>query len=269
MTSLKLSKLDPAKQVAPGSIITLVGKRNTGKTQCILNLMFELRNKIELCICMTPTRSSAQAFAKVMPRCLIFDELRLDVIERLMDIQSEIAAAKRRVRSVLLVLDDTSWEAKAFRTPSPILARLYRNGRHLRISVICVLQDCMDYHVGLRGQVDVLMCLREVSLQMRKRLHSSWFGLLSLAEFNAVMDTVTERYGVLCLLNTVPSNTPAEVLYWWRAKLSLPPFRVVSDVYYFLAQHPELAPKEDKRNQPRREGCIQVETCGGSTVVSA
>ena len=121
--SLKLAKLDPTQQIPSGSIITIVGKRNTGKTQCILNLMYALREKVEFAICMTPTRSSAVEFKKVMPSSCVYDGLDLDVIERMMDVQAECAAAKKRLRSILLVLDDTSWEAKAFRTPSPILAR--------------------------------------------------------------------------------------------------------------------------------------------------
>ena len=64
------------------------------------------------------------------------------------------AAKGKRMRSTLLVLDDCSWDAKSFRTPAPILAQLYRNGRHNRITVIMTCQDVLDIGVGLRGQVD-------------------------------------------------------------------------------------------------------------------
>ena len=133
--SLKLSRLDVSKQVPLGSIITIVGKLNTGKSKCVLNILYKLRDKLDFCLCMTPTASSAAAFAQIMPRACVYENgLDLDVIERLMAFQSDCAKEKKRVRSVALVLDDCSWEAKAFRQPAPTLAKLYRNGRHMNIT---------------------------------------------------------------------------------------------------------------------------------------
>ena len=60
MSRLKLSRLDPAKQIAAGSIITVVGKRNTGKSKIVQNLMYLLRDKFEFCI--SPHQKNAQAF---------------------------------------------------------------------------------------------------------------------------------------------------------------------------------------------------------------
>ena len=34
--------------------------------------------------------------------------------------------------------------------------------------------------------------------EMRKRVHACWFGMVSFADFNTIMDAVTEDYGALC-----------------------------------------------------------------------
>ena len=270
--SLKLLKLNPAEQISVGSIITVVGKRNTGKSLIVRELLYKLRDQIDFCVCMTPTASSAHAFSQMMPRACVYDQgLNLEVIDKLMAFQSDCAKRKKRVRSVALVLDDCSWEAKSFRTPAPTLAQLYRNGRHMKITVLTVMQDAMDCSVGLRGQIDCLICLREASAQMRKRLHACWFGVVSLAGFNAIMDVVTENYGALCYLGTVPKNSPTECLFWYRAKKTLPPFRCVNDVFYKYAASPPPRDCESKTNgcQARRGGLV-VETFGAdSTVLSA
>jgi hypothetical protein len=53
-------------------------------------LMYKLRDKIDCCIAMTPTTSSAEEFAKVMPRQCVYDQgLNLNVIDRLMDTQTD------------------------------------------------------------------------------------------------------------------------------------------------------------------------------------
>ena len=269
MHKIKLSRLEPEKQIAAGSIVTIVGKRNTGKTRLCLHLMYLLRDKFDFVIAMTPTQSTATALREIMPSACVYDQgLDLGVIERLMAYQADCAAKGKRLRSTLLLMDDTSWDAKSFRTPAPILAQLYRNGRHHAISVLHTCQDCLDCAVGLRGQVDVLMVLREVSLQQRKRLQTAYFGLLTMPEFNAVMDTATEKYGALVLLNTVPTNDPTECLFWWRAKPELPPFRVANDVFYKLGKRTTTL--QDLQKQRRavggRGGGILVEACGQSVV---
>jgi energy-coupling factor transporter ATP-binding protein EcfA2 len=235
--SIKLERLSPTESIAAGSIISIIGKRGTGKTLLLRALTYKLRDKIDFCIAMTPTTSSAEALAKVMPRQCIYDQgLNLDVIDRLMDTQTDNAARGSRVFSTLLILDDVSWDAASFKRPAPTLSKLYRNGRHMRITVICVHQDAMDLNVGLRGQVDIVILLRELSLQMRKRLHTCWFGLLSLQEFQCVLDKVTEDYGALCLLNNSKSNLPSECLFWYRANPNIPTFRLVNDIFWQFAE---------------------------------
>ena len=269
--SLKLDRFDPATQIPKHSIITVIGKRNTGKSTMVKSLLYKLRDRVEFCLCFTPTASSAEAFAQVMPRACVYDKLDMEVIDRLMAYQSDCANRGKRLRSCCVLLDDCSWEAAHFKRPAPTLAQLYRNGRHLAIFVICVLQDGLDYHVGLRGQCDSVFMLREGSLQMRKRLHSAYVPALTLPEFHSVMDAVTENYGALVVSNTVQKNSPSECLFWWRAKPALPPFRFVSDVFYRLSER--VVPPSEKAvapQMPHRKGGVFVEACGDdNTVVSA
>ena len=99
MHKIKLSRLEPEKQIAAGSIITIVGKRNTGKTRLCLNLMYLLREKFDFVIAMTPTQSTATALREIMPAACVYDQgLDLGVIERLMAYQADCAAKGKRLR---------------------------------------------------------------------------------------------------------------------------------------------------------------------------
>ena len=270
--SLQLHKLDPARQIAAGSIIHVISKRNTGKSILIKGLCYKLRDKIDFCICFAQSTSSAESFASIMPPRCIYQTLDLSVVDRLMAYQKECAQKGKRVRSVMIIFDDCSWEASLFKKPAPTLAELYRNGRHLNLTVCAIGQDHLDYHIGLRGQVDCYFFLREGSVQIRKRIHSASVPSLTLNEFHCVMDTVTENYGALVVLNTVQKNSATECLFWWRARYSLPRFKLVNDCFYTLAERlvPEIHTKSQP--EPQRKGGVIVETCGDdetSTVVSA
>jgi hypothetical protein len=266
--SIKLKRLSPTEQIAIGSTVSIIGKRGTGKTKMLMALMYKLRDKVDFCLAFTPTTSSAEEFAKVMPRQCIYDQgLSLEVIDRLMDTQTDNAARGSRVFSVLLILDDVSWDAASFKRPAPTLSKLYRNGRHMRITVFCVHQYAMDLNLGLRGQIDLVILLRELSLQMRKRVHTCWFGLLTLQEFQCVLDKVTEDYGALCLLNNSKSTQKSECLFWYRAVPTLPKFRLVNDIFWQFAECKTVPHKES--SNATRKGGVKVETCGDdcSTVV--
>eukprot|EP00966_Prymnesium_polylepis_P075735 1756123-Prymnesium_polylepis.1 len=240
--SIKLKRLSPTEQIAIGSTVSIIGKRGTGKTKMLMALMYKLRDKVDFCLAFTPTTSSAEEFAKVMPRQCIYDQgLSLEVIDRLMDTQTDNAARGSRVFSVLLILDDVSWDAASFKRPAPTLSKLYRNGRHMRITVFCVHQYAMDLNLGLRGQIDL--------------------------EFQCVLDKVTEDYGALCLLNNSKSTQKSECLFWYRAVPTLPKFRLVNDIFWQFAECKTVPHKES--SNATRKGGVKVETCGDdcSTVV--
>ena len=257
-----------ADQIKPGSIIALIGKRGSGKSHMALQILYKLRNKIDFAVCMTPTQSSAEAFSRCMPRCLIYDKLDLDAIQRLIDYQSDCLARGKKLRSTLLLLDDTSWEARAFRAPAPVLAFLARNGRHSLLTVLITMQSPLDIGPAIRSQVDYVLTLREAVTQQRKRLYESYYGIIpTFSDFCTVLDMTTESFGALVMLNSVNSNKFQDCLRWYRAKPSLPPFRLVNDCFYFLAQTMKPLPVEDKDQKRQKRGMV-VQTSGASTVVS-
>ena len=265
--SITVDRLD-ADSIKTGSIIVLLGRRGTGKSVCAYNLLYKLRDKHDFALCFTPTQSSADLFAKCMPRRCIYDRLDLTVLQRLLDYQASCLAKGKRCRSTLVILDDTSWEAKAFRTPAPVLGFLARNGRHSLITVLITAQTPLDLGPAIRSQVDYAITLREVVTQQRKKLYETYFGVLPTFEsFCHLMDITTENYGALCLLNSVNSNDPAQCLRWWRAKASLPPFRLPNDVFFRLAETMKPLPVDEK-DQTAKKGGVAVEMCGASTVVS-
>ena len=167
----------------------------------------------------------------------------------------------KRPRRVLLVLDDCSFDSKAWKQ-KPV-ADLARNGRHCHISVMITSQYAMDLGPDLRSQVDICYALRDTILQNRKRLHSCFFGMLNFQEFCAAFDACTENYGALVLDQTAQTNDPTSCIFHTRAQPSLPPFQMCSKVYFDLEKR-----QWEKRSESKVEITVKprgrlatIETC--------
>ena len=228
---LRLQKFD-ANAMKPFSISLLLGRRNTGKSTLMRDLLYHMRDHSDVCICMTPTESAAQFFREITPKSFVYDSgLDLAMLESLMTIQREFARTGKRVRRVTLVLDDCSCDASALR--SNVISDLFRNGRHQKITVIITSQYATDLGPGLRSQVDYVFCMRDPSVANKKRLHSFFAGAIeSYHSFSNVFDIVTSNYGVFVVNNTAIDSDVETNTYWYRASLDIPQFQLTDKVYY-------------------------------------
>ena len=254
---MRLERLNASEHLGVGHFVVFQGRRNTGKSVLLRDCMHRMRESVELLVAMTPTAQQAEAFRKLTPTRLVHSQLDLKVIENLLKTQRNILAQGKRARSVLLVLDDYSFDARAFR--STVIGDLARNGRHAKITVFLTCQYACDIPPSIRSQVDVLFAMRDPSVQNRKRLWAAYFGVLDpVQKFTAVFHEATANYGALVLLNTQPSSDASDCVFWYRATLELPSFRVSNHVYWKLAkcQPPPWARKKSS----------EVEICGDSTV---
>ena len=238
---LRLEKFD-ASQMQPFTISLLLGRRNTGKSTLLKDLLFHLQEHSDVCICFTPTESAAALFRTITPGALVHDTgLSLAVLEQLMSVQREIGRTPgKTMRRVTLVLDDCSSNAAALR--SPVISDLFRNGRHQKITVLLTSQYATDLNPGLRAQVDYTFCMRDGCVQNKKRLHQLYAGSIAKFEdFSSVFNTVTSNYGVFAVDNTAVDGDVESTTFWYRASLKIPSFRLSNEVYYKL----EKAPRRD------------------------
>ena len=240
---LKLDRFDP-RTLPLGSITLCQGRRNTGKSTILKSLMFALREKIDCCVAMTPTQSSAEFFRSVMPAPLVYDKgIELGVIETMLTIQRELIAIGKR-RECLLILDDVSYDKLAFR--SAVLGDAWRNGRHAAITIILTSQACYDLPPDLRSNTDLIFALRDPIIQNRKKLHLAYFGQLPFDGFSQCFEACTDSYGSIVLNQTLPTNSPDECLFWYRAKPTLPSFRMCNKAIWKVALRPP-PPQKDKQ----------------------
>ena len=234
---LKIQKLNAAS-LKPGGVYVLQGRRSTGKSTLLKQLLYWMRDKHDLVIAMTPTESTREMFCSLIPPSCVYDGFHVSVLEAAMETQKELIA-KGKTRRICVVLDDLSFDAKSLREKA--VGAAFRNSRHYNCTLCVTAQAVYDLMPALRQQVDVLFALRDPIQQSRKKLWQAYFGMMSYADFVAAFEACTENFGAICLDQTVPTSDVTACVFYTRADASLPAFRACRDVYFRLAQRPREA----------------------------
>lgn len=228
----KLNRLDTGK-IKPHAIHLFQAKRGGGKTTLLRQILYDIRNSIDVTIAFAPCQSSQDMFRSLIPAELVYAEFRVDVIEKLLSLQRELLAQNKQ-RNICIVLDDCSYRKDFWR--SPAMASLVRNGRHSLVTLLITSQAACDIPPDVRGNVDYIYALKTGILADRRRLHNFFFGMLPFDSFVRVFEGATDNFGALCCNQAEASNDAQKVLSWTRAALRLPPFHMCRPCYFKIAE---------------------------------
>lgn len=231
MTKLSIRKFDPST-MAVNSVILCIGKRGSGKTCLIRDLMYNMRNKLDFGVAVSPTEESNQAFSAYVPRSCIYSDYSPGVLDMLMKTQRQ-QVKRGKFRHVYLILDDMAYEKKVL-SSTPMRQLLY-NGRHSKITFCYAVQYLVDFPAAFRAQVDYVFCLRDNVMTSKEKLWKFFFGMFQdFRDFNKTFTACTQGYDCIVLDNTVKSNNIADSVFWYRAEPELPKFQLGRQVYWDL-----------------------------------
>lgn len=244
---LKIRKWDPTT-IAPDAIILLLGKRGTGKSTLMKDLMYNVRHKLDMAIAMSPTEETTEALGSFMCPTMIYNDFRPDKVEQLMSIQRQQWRRGRGSR-VGLIMDDCMYDKSIFRGEQGKQFRsLFMNGRHRRVFFLNAMQYCMDLGPDLRSQVDYVFQLRDNIQSSRKKTWEQFFGFFpTFEQFSKTMSVCTENYECLVYDSKASkSNKIEESIFWYKAEVNLPPFKIGKQVYQTLNDKYYSKEKEEK-----------------------
>lgn len=248
MTSLRVKRYDPYA-MKEGRVIFLFGKRNTGKSVLLKDLLSK-GPVYDFVLAFAPTESSLETFRTFLPECCIYDHFSQDKLERAVSVQQEMVARGKK-RSLLIIMDDCMYNKTVF--TSNAARSIMMNGRHNHISLICCCQYALDLPSAVRTQIDLVFVLKESIKVNRTRLYKYFFGMFDKeALFEKCFHLCTANYGALVMDNTVSSTTVEDTVFWYRADPEPPSFRLCLDVYWRLNDRCGISRDEARRAQARR-----------------
>ena len=215
---------------ATSCVVVAVGKRCTGKSELVKDLMY-FKKHIPCGVVCSGTEDGNCFYQKIVPEIFVYSYFDRKAIERVIDRQKK-ALKKGTVHPVFIVLDDLLYDKKFLN--DKLVRSLFMNGRHFKICLFMTAQYLVDVPPSLRANIDYVFVLRDNLY--REKLWRNLFQIFpTLDMFHAAMDSCTQDYGALVLDNTNPSTNISDCVFWYKAKLGRS-FRMGSSSYWSFAR---------------------------------
>lgn len=210
----------------------LIGRRGTGKSVLLRDILYNTRDMYDIVIACSPTFESQEMLKKCMPSCFVYPYYCPTKIDELIKISSSLLS-EGTTRHFLIVLDDCVYDKSIFKTSTQRYIAM--NGRHIYCTQIILTQYVLDLPPDVRSQIDYVISLKESILANKKKLYTFFFGVFkTLDDFITTMDKCTQNYEAIILDNTCVSTVPDECVFWYKASLNIPDFKLGKSIFYKL-----------------------------------
>jgi hypothetical protein len=220
-----------------GKIIYVLGKRNTGKTKIVLDILAHNRD-VPVVTCISLSDQFNRTYAKHIPSRFIFHKYTPELLSKVLERQQKVV--NKRVMAaegvgdpkykdmdtrLILIMDDCLADANSWKNDEN-LAWIFYNGRHVDITLIMTMQYQIGIGPKFRGNLDYVFICKETKIVEKEKLWKYYAGMFrNMNSFDQILTHFTKDYGVMVLDNTSQSDKIEEQVYYYKAKLYSEPFR--------------------------------------------
>ena len=226
-----------------GPVIVLIGRRDTGKTYLVRDLLF-YHQDIPIGTVISGTEAGNGFYAAHVPKLFIHEEYSSVLIENILRRQKTVLKQMKKEmdtyrRSTIdprtfVILDDCLYDNSWSR--DKLMRLLFMNGRHWKVMLIITMQYPLGIPPTLRTNIDYVFILREPYLTNRKRIWENYASMFpTLESFNSVMDQTTENYECLVINNNAKSNKLHDQIFWYKAE-NRPDFKLGSKEFVEISK---------------------------------
>jgi hypothetical protein len=209
--------------VGDGAVVIFIGKRKTGKSFCVRDLMFN-KSDFPVGSVMSGTEEANQFYADFVPNRLISYEWSPKKFDKFIKRQQIITTQKKTDPNFnfcdprgFIILDDLMYDTSWIKYKSTKM--LFMNGRHYNIMFVITMQYPLGITPALRTNLDYVFIFRETNIQNRKRLYENYAGMFpSFDVFCKTMDKYTSDYGCMVICNDTNSNCIEDQVFSYKAK---------------------------------------------------
>jgi hypothetical protein len=238
-----------------GPVIVLIGRRDTGKSFLVKDLLFH-HVDIPIGTVISGTEAGNGFYAKHVPKLFIHNEYNTGIIENVLKRQKQvIKQVNKQIETfkksnidprTFVILDDCLYDAGWAR--DKMMRLLFMNGRHWKVMLIITMQYPLGIPPTLRTNIDYVFILREPYIANRKRIYENYAGMFPTFEsFCQVMDQCTENFECLVIDNNVKSNQLQEQIFWYKAE-ERKNFRLGSKQFWEMSKN--LGSDEEEEYNP-------------------
>ena len=221
---IKVKRLD-LSDIPNDSVCVFIGKRKSGKSCAIRDLMYHKKN-IPIGQIISGSEKANPFFHNFFPSSYIEEEYTVDTLDNIFKRQCKIrefakkqkALNKREIDTRFLIvfddcLHDTKWQK------AKQIKNIFMNGRHFGIFFILSMQYVIGIPPNLRTNIDYVFIFRDYSIQNRKKLYENFGGSIpSFALFCSLMDHL-DKFECLVICTDADKVKFQDQVMYFKAKL--------------------------------------------------
>lgn len=250
---LQVQQFNPAN-LKPYRIMLYVGRRGSGKSSLLRDILYRISGTVDFGLAFSPTEESLSAFREIMPEAWIYSMFSQSKLEQMLDMQRAHGRIGKQ-RHLFLIMDDCMYDKKIMK--STAMRDLFMNGRHLKITLCFAVQYLMDISPDLRSNIDYVFSMNEKIISNKTKLWKYFYGMFEKYEdFSRTMDRCTENFSSMVLDNTARTSNLSDTVFWYRASLDLPSFKMGKPIYWKLAEATRKT-EEDRMREQRQENALR------------
>lgn len=239
---LEIREFDPST-IAPDATILIVGKRHTGKTTLTRDLMWHMKDRLDLVVGMNPTEMANHNLEFFTPKAFLFHEFNDEKLHHILEWQRR-SVANNKAMKVGFIMDDCMAETtgsgakKKKVMSSGDIIKVFKLGRHLKMFYINAMQYIKDAPPEIRGNVDLLFSFNSTSGHEREKLWKEYFAMFrNYRDFCRVFDECAQGYECIVLDTRKAATNPSECIFYYKAKLLEEPFQVGRKIFWKLSEY--------------------------------
>lgn len=226
--------------VKPDATIVCVGKRRTGKSFFLRDLMYKRSADFPGGLVISQTDRLNGYWQQYIPQRFIHPKYNPAVLQALFKRQQAIMMYNKSEDALagkipmidprfFVLLDDVISDARLRYDES--LNELFVAGRHYKIMTLITTQYAKGINPVLRSNTDVAVIFKCNQAMQREALAKEWGDIIAQNAFFYLLDKYTQDNHCLVIDSSKNSNNPLEVIYVYKAE-EPPPFRLGSKEYW-------------------------------------
>lgn len=240
MQQLHLRKFDPSG-VSDDKVIILLGKRNTGKSFLLRDILYYHRD-VPIGTVISPTEEANKFYSNMVPGLFIHNEYTSELLNNVVKRQKMVT---KKINKDIMMYGKSSLDPRAFLILDDCLydgcwkkdkniRYLFLNGRHVKLLLFITMQYVLGVPPDLRTNVDYIFILRENNFGNRKRIYDNYASVFPTFEmFSDCLSQLTDGYGCMVIDNTSRSNKLEDNVFWYQAE-DHPTFTVGSKEFWLM-----------------------------------
>lgn len=233
MNVLQFKHFNPNK-IKPGEdICVIIGKRNTGKSFLVRDLLSYNYENFGLASVFSKTEEVKPFFQDFIPKFLIANGWNEKKLANLFKRQKLICMNKNtnQNKNLALIFDDLASDAHLWRNDHTV-KDIFLNGRHFNISFYLLIQFINTIPPYAKNNIDYVFILQQLNNQEIDRLYKEFGGPFPDKKvFKLCLDSLTNEYGCMVIDNKCKSNKLTDRIFGYRASIHIPRYKFCNQLW--------------------------------------